>query len=70
MSGYEEYQLKWMVEHGYSLRDLVNELTAYQESLPKDEIVLVSELYEKWKKDIGFGSEIWACEEEWEFWRC
>jgi len=65
MSDYEEYKLEWMIDHGYTLVDLMSELTAYQNSLSKDVIIPVSKLFEEWEKDIGFGSSIWACEEEW-----
>ena len=65
MSDYEEYKLEWMIDHGYTLGDLMSELTAYQNSLSKDVIIPVSKLFEEWEKAIGFGSSIWACEEEW-----
>ncbi len=68
MSNYDRYQLQWMISHGYSLRNLIEELTKIQQydseygariSIP------ISELYDEWVADVGFGSEIWACEAEW-----
>lgn len=68
MTEYQKYQLQWMIDHGYSLNDLVMELTNLQYDDPED-IRRIStpifELYCEWEMDVGFGSEIWACEEEW-----
>lgn len=68
MSEYEKYQLQWMIEHGYSLRNLIDELTEMQFSDPEDSDRVstpISELFGEWIADVGFGSEIWACEAEW-----
>lgn len=65
MSDYEMYKLEWMIAHGYTLYDLMSELTAYQSSLPENTEIPVLKLFEDWEKNIGFGSCIWACEEEW-----
>lgn len=64
---YNDDQLEWMIAHGYSLNDLVMELTDYQNSDPDaDTLTLpVSELFQRWEQDVGFGSEIWPCEAEW-----
>ena len=68
MSEYEKYQLQWMLAHVYSLRSLIAELTEMQLSDPEDGDRIstpVSELFDEWVADVGFGSEIWACEAEW-----
>lgn len=68
MSEYEKYQLQWMISHGYSIRDLIQELTDMQYSAPEDSDRIstpILELFDEWVADIGFGSEIWACEAEW-----
>lgn len=68
MSEYEKYKLQWMMEHDYSIKNLVDELTAHQYADPEDSDHIstpVNELFAKWERDIGFGSEIWACEAEW-----
>ena len=69
MTNYQKYQLHWMIDHDYSLDNLMSELTAIQYDDPddKDRIATpVYELFDEWQADVGFGSEIWACEEEWE----
>lgn len=68
MSDYQKYQLEWMISHGFSLQNLIAELTQLQYDDPEDSDMIstpVSELFNKWETDIGFGSEIWACENEW-----
>lgn len=69
MSNYEKYKLQWMIDHDYSLSDLMQELTDYQYDDPDDGDMIsapVTELFESWESDVGFGSEIWACKPEWE----
>lgn len=68
MSEYEKYQLQWMIDHSYSLQNLIDELAEMQYSDPEDSSRIstpVSELFDEWVADVGFGSEIWACEAEW-----
>lgn len=68
MSEYEKYQLQWMIDHGYSLRALMKELTEVQYCDPEDSAQIsmpVSDLFDLWVSDVGFGSEVWACEAEW-----
>ena len=68
MTDYQKYQLQWMLDHGYSLQDLMRELTEFQYDDPEDSDRIstpTSELFDEWEFDRGFGSEIWACEEEW-----
>lgn len=68
MTGYQKYQLLWMIDHGYSLYDLITELTSFQYDDPEDSDRIstpISELFDQWVDDVGFGSEIWACESEW-----
>ncbi|MDO5547469.1 MAG: hypothetical protein Q4F79_03190 [Eubacteriales bacterium] len=68
MSEYQKYQLEWMISHGFSLQDLMEELTKLQYDDPEDSDMIstpVSELFNEWETDIGFDSEIWACENEW-----
>ena len=36
MTKYQKYQLKWMIDHDYSLDDLVDALTELQYSDPED----------------------------------
>ena len=68
MTPYQRYQLQWMIDHGYSLDDLIQELTSVQYDDPEDSDRIstpISELYGDWVMDVGFGSEIWVCEDEW-----
>ena len=68
MTEYQKYQLEWMLVHGYSLQDLVSALTMYQYDDPEDSDRIstpIDELFDEWEQDVGFGSEIWACEDEW-----
>ena len=58
---YEKYKLDWLLKHGYTLTDLINELDKMQEENPDDS---VSQLFIDWEYGFGFGSEIWACYEE------
>lgn len=69
MDRYERFQLQWMIDHGYSLSDLMRELQALQYDDPEDSDRIstpITELFEEWEQDVGFGSEIWPCEAEWE----
>lgn len=71
MSEYQKYQLEWMISHGFSLQDLMTELTKLQYYNPEDRDAIsipVLELFNEWEADIGFGSEIWTYENEWNEW--
>lgn len=58
---YEKYKLDWMIAHGYTLADIMNELNDMQEEEPD---TCVSNLFSDWEYEFGFGSEIWACYDE------
>lgn len=63
---YERYQLEWMIEHGHSLKELIDELTEYQNDLELAPGVnlSVAEVYDEWLHDRGFGGEIFSSEQE------
>lgn len=68
LSGYEAYQLHWMIEHGYSIQQLMDALTEFQYDDPEDSDRIstpINELFAEWENDSGFNSEIWICEAEW-----
>lgn len=68
MTEYQKYQLQWMIDHGHSIQNLIQELRNYQYDDPEDSDRIstpIDELFSEWEQDIGFGSEIWACQEEW-----
>lgn len=57
---YEKYKLDWMLQHGYTLKDLVSELSGCMGEEDEDLITT----FDIWESDYGFGSEIWACFDE------
>lgn len=63
MLDYEAYQLRWMLEHGKSIRDLI---TAIYDFMALSECDNIIDGYFQWEAEEGFGSEIWACQSEWE----
>lgn len=66
---YQSFKLRWMLDHGYTLSDLMRELQEFQYSDPEDSDRIstpVTELFEEWEQDRGFGGEIWPCEAEYE----
>ncbi len=69
MNDYEKFQLKWMIDHDHSLRELMEELQSLQYEDPEDSDRIstpITELFQEFDADRGFGSEIWPCEEEYE----
>lgn len=69
MNDYEKFQLKWMIDHDHSLRELMEELQSLQYEDPEDSDRIstpITELFQEFEADRGFGSEIWPCEEEYE----
>lgn len=59
---YERIKLQWMINHHYTLTNLMDELeTLRQDSEPDTSI---PELFCEWECDRGFGSEIWPCFDE------
>lgn len=67
LKGYERYQLQWMIEHGFSLKDLFSRMDKIvYETYNESEKTLPSQAFEDFE-EIGFkGSEIWVCQDEWE----
>ena len=63
MSEYQKYQLQWMIDHGFSLADLIQELDKLRDESDPDESL--ESIFADWEFGYGFGSEIWACEAEW-----
>lgn len=58
LTDYERYQLEWMIEHGHSLDELMDELTYYQNDLEATRGVnlTVSDVFDAWTSDRGFAS--------------
>ena len=69
MTNYEKFQLQWMIDHEHSLHELMEELQNLQYDDPDDSDRIstqITELFDEWEHDRGFGSEIWPCEAEYE----
>lgn len=63
MTEYQKYQLRWMIDHNFSISDLIRALNEYRiDCDPSDDL---PEMFWQWEMDVGFGGEIWACEAEW-----
>ena len=58
---YEKYRLRWMMDHGYTLVDLMKEMDMMLEEWPD---ATMSQLFDDWEFGYGFGSEIWVCYDE------
>lgn len=58
---YEKYRLRWMIDHGYTLVDLIKEMDKMQEGWPD---AAMSQMFDEWEFCYGFGSEIWVCYDE------
>ena len=64
---YSKYQLHWMLDHGYSIMDLVVALRQRQTEDPEDFDQLsypIDCLFEEWEEDSGFNGELWVCFDE------
>lgn len=64
MTPYQKYKLQWLIDHNYSLDNLIQELEDYINQESSDIKINLSKAFEEWQSDIGFKSEIYACEEE------
>lgn len=72
MTEYEKYQLKWMIDHGYSIRDMITRISnvAWEEltndgGLSYDKII--DEAFEIFEEEQGFeNGGIWDSEDKWE----
>ena len=68
LKGYEKYQLQWMIEHGYSLEDLIDKIA----NIINEELTIlgnahafINEAFDILENEQGFNGEIWAYEDEW-----
>lgn len=68
---YELFKLQWMINHGYTLRALMDYLDKFtSEKIDNcelfDDISLnVSDLFSEWEAEFGFNGNIYPCFEEW-----
>lgn len=56
---YEQYKLQWMLDHGYTLKDLIAELEKLRQESDPD--MNLESLFKDWEFGYGFGSEVWPC---------
>jgi hypothetical protein len=67
---YEQYQLEWMIDHGYSLADLMNSMEEYYkqalEITGEDTRVgrTFMDLFNEWQNECGFDYCLWSCPDE------
>lgn len=71
MNEYEKYRLQWMLDHDYSLPDLLERLSDIAMNENLDEIqnprVMLNEAFERLEYEQGFDNEeIWLRKDEWE----
>ena len=59
---YERFKLRWMLDHGFTLKDLIQELDKLREESDPDESL--ESIFADWEFNCGFGSEIWPCFQE------
>lgn len=68
-SDYQNYQLRWMIDHNYSLEDLIDNLNEQINQNPefyinKNSHVDLHKVFADWEYDSGFNQDLYVCEEE------
>lgn len=59
---YEVYKLQWLIDHGYSLEDVIEAVEVTMEQIPS--LTKLTEAFIIWETEIGFNSEIYASYDE------
>ena len=59
---YEKFKLTWMLDHNFTLADLIHELDALR--VESDPSLSMETIFADWEFGYGFGSQIWPCFEE------
>lgn len=59
---YEVFKLQWLINHKYTLSDLMSELEMIRTN--NDEEMTIPEIFSHWEYGYGFSSEIYPCFEE------
>ena len=59
---YERFKLQWMLDHGFTLENLVCELYQLRKESGLD--ARLSTIFANWECEYGFGSQIWPCFDE------
>ena len=60
---YEKFKLKWLIEHGFSLNDLITELSSFLSEQAEE--TSLEEAFADWECYYGFNGEIYPCYQEW-----
>lgn len=64
---YERYKLQWMIDHGFTLTDLIECLESMidEDAAEGNARTSLKSLFEDWEFGFGFsGSQIWPCFKE------
>ena len=63
---YEIYRLQWMMDHGFTIPDLIRNLESMieEDANESGESTGLQSLFQDWELGIGFDSEIWPCYQE------
>lgn len=59
---YERFKLQWMLDHGFTLENLICELERLRKESGPDTNLTTT--YTDWELEYGFGSQIWPCFDE------
>lgn len=58
---YKEFKLEWMLDHGYTLEDLISVLASIQEETGAELV----EVFSDFEEEFGFNSDIYPSYDEW-----
>ena len=63
---YEICRLQWMMDHGFTIPDLIKNLESMieEDANESGESTGLQSLFQDWEFGIGFDSEIWPCYQE------
>lgn len=65
---YQMYQLDWLIQHGHSLEELIDEIHQWRENAIKNgdaqPEVSIKTVFENWLEESAFDGECFACFEE------
>ena len=59
---YNPFKLQWMIDHGFTLANLIAEIDEYRKDFPQDTPLM--EVFKKWELNSGFGGRLWPCYNE------
>lgn len=71
MKDYNKYQLEWMIAHGYTIENLIQQLDEMREmyeavyTMHDIKDYTIADLFAEWEFNTGFNGELWACYSEW-----